>query len=183
MLLNTPPVLMSSLSAEWWRRWLCPELRATWEQCGSGAPGTATGRGGVHLQPDSVEGGPQGGGHHADSEHKQPGLPRWAVSGWNAHAPQDALMPQTHAFRLGTARSPARAVPKLVLVRAFHKLSWSGGLGVTGCSWPGCLMPASWDSLNYLPPLRCGKPWGFATQEQRKCVSSCSFHGAPTSPV
>lgn len=130
MLLNTPPVLMSSLSAEWWRRWLCPELRATWEQCGSGAPGTATGRGGVHLQPDSVEGGPQGGGHHADSEHKQPGLPRWAVSGWNAHAPQDALMPQTHAFRLGTARSPARAVPKLVLVRAFHKLSWSGGLGL-----------------------------------------------------
>lgn len=167
MLLNTPPVLMSSLSAEWWRRWLCPELRATWEQCGSGAPGTATGWGGVHLQPDSVEGGPQGGGHHADSEHKRLGPPRWAVSGWSAHAPQGAPMPQTHAFRLGTARSPARAVPKLVLVRAFHKLSWVGGLGVTG-SWPGCLMPASWDSLNYLPSLGGGKPWGSATQEQRK---------------
>lgn len=177
---------MSSLSAEWWRRWLCPELRATWEQCGSGAPGTATGRveytfnltvwkagrkeeattQTVSTSNRDSLGGPCQGGMHMPP--RMPLCLRHMPSGWARQGHQPGLSLSWYWSGL------------FISCPGVGDWDWEWG---TGCSWPGCLMPASWDSLNYLPPLGCGKPWGFATQEQRKCVSSCSFHGAPTSPV
>lgn len=117
----SPPLFLAT-ERDWC---VCAELRAPWKQHSHHPSGAAAGWRGVHLQPDRVEGWPEGGGHQPDGGcHLPLALARESGAvglhwGWGGGGlpPAESTKHPLEVFCLSTSRSCLFSSKLLLLIQ------------------------------------------------------------------